>query len=619
MKKQLLILLLALTTQIICTQDKKVDSINTILDAHKTRDSLRVENLLSAKDYHIYRDLDKTFEIINEALIISKEIRYLDGEASSLIALGEYYKLKGEFDIALETVLKAREIIVDLADNEKLILTNSQIAVLYQKTEKYEKALEILFDIIELMKHKPSSSLKARFYFNIANTYHNLENYKKTEFYFKEALKIATEAKDEVGAALINGSLGNLYKDLGKYKDAVNKLTNTLGFFKKINNNAGVAGSYFALAQSYRGLNKIDLAIENNAKAIEFYENQNRFYLLKESYKNQADLYDLKQKHQKSNEYLKKYYTVVDSIFNKEKTKAIEEMQVKYETEKTKREKETAEQQVIITKLESKKNRNLFLGSLLMAALLAVSAIFYFSRLKAKRKAELITLELKETQKRLALEKQFKDSELKALKAQMNPHFIFNALNSIQDYIVLNQKNLASDYLGKFADLIRNYLHFSDTGFISVPDEIHNLNLYLELEKLRFEEQLQYSFTVDDAVNIESIKIPTMLIQPYIENALKHGLLHRKKARKLSVSIYKVSDKIIACVIEDNGIGREKSKEINAKKEHQHKSFATNATSQRLELLNFGKESKIGVEIIDLKDNYKALGTKVILKIPIIK
>ncbi len=234
-----------------------------------------------------------------------------------------------------------------------------------------------------------------------------------------------------------------------------------------------------------------------------------------------------------------------------------------------------------------------------------------------------------ESQKKL-LEKAYLDLEaskknelrllsLKALRSQMNPHFIFNVLNSIQDYIILNQKNLASDYLGKFADLIRNYLHFSDVGFISVSDEMHNLNLYLELEKLRFEEQLDYVFSTNTDFDLDTIKIPTMLIQPYIENALKHGLLHKKTKRKLMISIKKISDKIIECIVEDNGIGRKKSKEINKKREKVHKPFALKTTNERLDLLNYGREKKIGVEIIDLIQNNEALGTKVILKIPIVK
>ena len=164
---------------------------------------------------------------------------------------------------------------------------------------------------------------------------------------------------------------------------------------------------------------------------------------------------------------------------------------------------------------------------------------------------------------------------------------------------------------------MRNYLHFSDIGFISLADEINSLNLYLELEKLRFEDELEYVFRTDKTINMDLLKIPTMLIQPYVENALKHGLLHKKTNRKLVISISKKSEKVIECIIEDNGVGRRKSREINQKRPS-HKSFALKATTERLNLLNFGKSKKIGVEIIDLTEADRAKGTKVILKIPIL-
>lgn len=249
-----------------------------------------------------------------------------------------------------------------------------------------------------------------------------------------------------------------------------------------------------------------------------------------------------------------------------------------------------------------------------------MSSLFFFGRLRERKKAELVTLELRETQKRLALEKQYRDSELKALKSQMNPHFIFNALNSIQEYIVLNKKNLASDYLGKFADLIRTYLHHSDTGVISLQEEIDSLKTYLDLECLRFEDTLNYTFNVAEDLNTDVTHIPTMLIQPYIENALKHGLLHKKEDRQIKVSFSKGEKNNIQCTIVDNGVGREKSKELQKKRASLHKSFAAKATEERLELLNFGKHKKIGVQIIDLYDESNiGNGTQVIVSIPILK
>ncbi|MFT5750699.1 MAG: ligand-binding sensor domain-containing protein [Dokdonia sp.] len=221
--------------------------------------------------------------------------------------------------------------------------------------------------------------------------------------------------------------------------------------------------------------------------------------------------------------------------------------------------------------------------------------------------------------KELAVEKQITDLKLENLRTQMNPHFIFNALNSIQEYIVLNRKEEASDYLGKFADLIRTYLDHSSRGFITVAEERACLDMYLDLEKLRFEEKLEYTIDTSKLSNPERYQIPTMLVQPYVENAIKHGLLHKKENRELDVSFKRSADESgkITCVIRDNGIGRAKAKELKKKREKIHKAFATKATKLRLDLINKNVPQAVGVRFQDLKDESgQSMGTKVILTIP---
>ena len=139
------------------------------------------------------------------------------------------------------------------------------------------------------------------------------------------------------------------------------------------------------------------------------------------------------------------------------------------------------------------------------------------------------------------------------------------------------------------------------------------------MEKVRFEDTLNYSITVADAIPVENTYIPTMIIQPYVENAIKHGLLHKKKDRNLSIALVQ-EEKYIKCTIEDNGVGREKAKALQENSKREHKSFATKATQDRLSLLNFGKNQKIGVETIDLyDDNSLPKGTRVVVTIPQIK
>ncbi|WP_417876451.1 histidine kinase [Winogradskyella sediminis] len=247
-----------------------------------------------------------------------------------------------------------------------------------------------------------------------------------------------------------------------------------------------------------------------------------------------------------------------------------------------------------------------------MSFLVLGSTVLYYRR-KIKQKEQQRQLEIKQ----LSLDNELINLKLENLRSQMNPHFIFNALNSIQEYIVLNQKILASIYLGKFADLIRTYLNHSTKGRITLQEEIDCLDMYLELEKLRFEDKLEYAINSSGSLTTGEVYIPTMLIQPYVENALKHGLLHRKTDRVLKIDFF-INDKTktVKCVIVDNGVGRDKAEAFKAGKNKKHKSFATKATQDRLALLNYGKQKQVGVTVIDLFEDDQPSGTQVEINIP---
>ncbi|WP_458628937.1 tetratricopeptide repeat-containing sensor histidine kinase [Winogradskyella sp. PC D3.3] len=570
--------------------------------------------------YKIQGNIDSSLIFSKKALKIGEKLQDFGLITNAKTSLSAAYMANGNHTKAIELsneMLKAHE---DLGkeDERNYLITKYNLSGAYYDIEDYDKSLDLIEALYKSSKVKEDEEFLSEVCLQIAAVKYQLDDTDEAIEYAKYAESIE---KRSYLKAMIYSVLGSLYNEKGDHQKTNGYLEKSLPVFEAMGDQIRIIATKQNMGNNSMFLGEYDLA-EQQLKEVETLlanEKNPSLTNLEINYRVLSELYEKKRDYKKSLAYSKKENVVRDSVLGLEMRTAISDIEIKYDTEKTKREKETAEQQVVITKLESQENRNLFIGALVVAGLLLLASVFYFSRLKAKKKAELITLELKEAQKRLAIEKQYRDSELKALKAQMNPHFIFNALNSIQDYIVLNQKNLASDYLGKFADLIRNYLHFSDTGFISISDEVHNLNLYLELEKLRFEEELEYAFQIDDAANSDEINIPTMLIQPYIENALKHGLLHKKDNRRLEISIHRVSDKIIECTIVDNGIGREKSKQINKKRESQHKSFALKATTERLDLLNYGREKKIGVAIIDLYENHEPTGTKVILKIPIIK
>ncbi|MES2862885.1 MAG: histidine kinase [Bacteroidota bacterium] len=256
------------------------------------------------------------------------------------------------------------------------------------------------------------------------------------------------------------------------------------------------------------------------------------------------------------------------------------------------------------------KTKWFIIGFILFLAIIIY--VIYFFRLKY-----LLNQKNKEIEKQKLIQ-EINKSKLVAIKSQMNPHFIFNALNSIQEFIMLNKKELASNYLADFADLMRSYLQHSQEDEVTIKEELDALELYLKLEKIRFDDDFEYHIDCDENIVKEEVFIPSFLIQPFVENAIKHGLLHKSGNKFLEVKIKKNSAHSISCQILDNGIGRDASAILNQKRKHQ--SFATQANQKRFEILNQSSKDKIELLIEDLFDeNNRSIGTKVILIIPIIE
>jgi len=233
--------------------------------------------------------------------------------------------------------------------------------------------------------------------------------------------------------------------------------------------------------------------------------------------------------------------------------------------------------------------------------------VWQISRIRLKR----IKIRNKETLEREVLSKDLAQTKLKALRSQMNPHFIFNSLNSIQDLVLQEDVDKSYDYIVLFADLVRSTLTHSDQDFITIDKELDFLKTYLELEKLRFGDD--FSYTVNYTGN-EDLKIPSLVVQPFIENALLHGLLHKKGKKKLNITF--VLDKQLICIIEDNGIGREKSGEIKKRQNNGHASFSTQAIKKRMEILSAQFNMETSFEYEDLMEGEEILGTRVIIKMP---
>ena len=204
-----------------------------------------------------------------------------------------------------------------------------------------------------------------------------------------------------------------------------------------------------------------------------------------------------------------------------------------------------------------------------------------------------------------------------ALRAQMNPHFIFNCLNSINGFILKNDSITASTYLIKFSKLIRLILEHSNEKSISLQSELDALKLYIEMESLRFEKKFSYSIEVDDSISVDSVQVPPLLLQPFVENSIWHGLLHKDSEGQLRVRITQ-NDSLLECVIEDNGVGRQQSGEQKSKISTHKKSLGIKLTKERLALLNGYGNAESFLKVIDLENaDGTSAGTKVIISIPL--
>lgn len=264
------------------------------------------------------------------------------------------------------------------------------------------------------------------------------------------------------------------------------------------------------------------------------------------------------------------------------------------------------ERQLELLALNLEKNQYIMYGLGAIILLIVLSGSLFLRQLK-----------LKEKQRISDMDKTIAELTQKNLRQQMNPHFIFNTLNSIQYYMYQNDKIATNNYLTKFSSLIRKILENSENMNVPIQAELDAIELYLELESMRFKDKFDYKITVDENLDTLVYQIPTMFIQPFVENAVVHGLFNKEGKGSLDINL-QLKDNLLECIIKDNGIGRKAAMEIRKNKNGNHTSLGTKITESRLNIINefYGKDMKINYT--DLEDaSGNPCGTQVNIYIPI--
>jgi tetratricopeptide (TPR) repeat protein len=527
--------------------------------ARSTHDTLPLADVTNSLG-NIYKDMALFKQAIDEyfeALNLWEHLGDSNGISIAYGSIGLMYYYQKEWDMALEFSFKKIPLANAAGDLWEVSKTYNTIAQIYNSKTKYDSALLYLYKGLQLNKEMNYPSGIAAAYHNIASSYLLTNNLDSAFYYINLAVTLAKQIDDpEIVNYYI--TLGNVYKSMGNYPEA---LTNTLKAYnmgKKLQLPMVINNSSAQLSDIYSHLNRNDLAYK----------------------------------------YLKEHFELSDSISNDEILKRVTRLELQYDFDKKQKEAEYARMEEQILQENRIKQQKLYVkGLLVLFILFAIISLLYIRHNRLRAMYSRI------------------DLEQRLLRAQMNPHFLFNSLCAVQDFILANKPQKANTFLTKIAKLMRNILENSREEYIPLEKEIETIRLYLDLQQLRFETEFDYNIVIDDAIDPENISIPPMLTQPCVENSIEHGLLHSKRKGLLSIE-YNLMNGLMMLEVTDNGIGRKKAASLTSDK-RKKQSLSTLLTTQRLE--HFRKklrEKNINYEIFDLYENEKALGTKVIMKLP---
>ncbi|MDP4684960.1 MAG: tetratricopeptide repeat protein [Crocinitomicaceae bacterium] len=443
---------------------------------------------------------------------------------------------------------------------------------------------------------------------NLGTIYFGRKEFKKAIESTQRAIRLLSELNDFNGLGEAYDILGMIYREQKDYTLAASSFNKSLVFYESTGNKEKIAGVYHNVGTVFRKQKKYANALNYLQRSIEIREqfgSKNQIY---STYREIADVYRDVGKTNEALKYLDMYLDYQDSNTTIQSATKIAELSELYRSEQRDRlimmqsdsiERQRQERAFTSTKLENVQLRNnsqmYFIIGFLIISVLAGIIVFYRwnqTRIKQERKEAEMSQTL--------------------LRAQMNPHFVFNAMSVIQSYIYENDTENSSKFLVNFSRLMRLILENSPKEFIPIETEIEILQKYLETQKLRFEDRFDYSIECEDILFEEGAVIPPMITQPFIENAIEHGQLHTIEGGFILISFSKQNN-MLNVIIEDNGIGR-KGAELN-KKSKDHKSMAMKITKDRIDNMSkkYRTEGRLIVEDFNKKLN---TGTKVLISLP---
>jgi tetratricopeptide (TPR) repeat protein/cbb3-type cytochrome oxidase subunit 3 len=483
-------------------------------------------------------------------------------QAQAYSNIGQAYQVSGKLDSAIRLNRYALKLCETVNDKRGVAFLLADLGGLYTEISKTKEAFYYCNKAIPLYQELKSKQGEAGCYHNLGKNYLHEEDFKQAKYYSEKALLLSTEVKDERGVAASHLLLSRLNKSLGNTNKAI------------IQAKEGLA------AISYAHIHELTYELTS---------------LLGDLYEQQGDY--------KQALHMNKLAAAERDSSNTTNLKnALYQEETKYNFEK-KEILANAEHKATLNALQVELERKDFrknawqIGLLALLIVLLLSAYFIYNTFK---------------QKNIIAEQKNNILKQQLLVSQMSPHFIFNSLNAVQNFIFKQDSYKAGIYLKQFSELIRMILEFSRKDLISLEEELNFLRNYLELQKLRFSSKINYEIKIDPALDHEMVLIPPMLAQPFVENAIEHGIFYKQGDGFLSIKISLKENRMIY-EIEDDGIGLEKSVVLRKKLNANHKSLAITITKERIAAMNSDMKSDFEIEIND-KAQTNALSSGVYVK-----
>lgn len=492
----------------------------------------------------------------------------------------------------------------DLNEAEEVRLAMSAI---YARQQRYDLSLKNLKEVASEGDTAQNTSKKIIINDKLGDVYAEQDQDDEALSYYNSNASSARKANKPKQEGKANTKIARILESNKKEEEALKFRDRSIEIYNLTKDTVNLAREYLAKGQLLNNLDLLPASEASLSSAIDLAISTSEKNVEREGYLEISIIEEKRGHANQSLEYYKKYVALQDEAFKEKEAELEAKLALNTSLNQQQQRMEMLEKSEAINKgtievLQAKETiaqksatnqRLIIYGLLLVILFLGISGYLMYKNMQRRRVANQLLA-------------------LKSLRAQMNPHFIFNALNSVNHYISQKDERAANKYLSDFSRLMRAVLEHSQEDFIDLAKELEIISLYLNLEHNRFSEKFDFSLKIDDELDTEAFKIPPMLVQPYIENAIWHGLRYRETKGQLIVS-YQKENTLLLITIEDNGIGRTRSQTLKTQNQKKNTSTGMNNIEDRVRIINNMYSTAIEVQIEDLDNDG---GTRVVLKIP---